>query len=109
MAPKPGGDILTLTNGTLTISDGNLGGPLIYSNLAIVTNKLVNQTMAGNPTNQLSAEFSLSTGVVSLSFRPTGAHTSTVAQGVVLQDNTGTNAAGWYFGAGQSGWFLLQQ
>ena len=44
-----------------------------------------------------------------MTFRPTGARTDTVANGVVLQDQETTNAAGWFLDTDQSGCFLLQQ
>ncbi len=108
-APGSGGNVLAFTNGTLTIGDGNLAGSLVYSNLGIVNNKLTGQTSAGNPTNYLSAEFSPGTGAMTVVFRPTGGHGNVAAKGVVLQDITGTNGAGWFLSTGQSGYFLLQQ
>jgi hypothetical protein len=99
----------TLTNGTLTISNGDLTGALIYSNLTIVGDKLANVNAAGNPPNLLEGVIAPATGVMTVTFRATGAHANTVATGVVLQDTTQTNAAGWFLGADQSGYFLLQQ
>jgi hypothetical protein len=103
-----GSSNLVLTNGTLTISNGNPADVLTYSNLAIVGGKLVN-TNLDNPTNQLEGVITRGTGVLTVTFRPTGADADTVARGAVLQDNTATNAAGWFLDAGQSGWFLLRQ
>ena len=97
---------LALTNGTLTIS--NLGSALVYSNLTIVNNRLVNDD-PNNPPNPLSGVLTPGTGVLTVTFRATGARANTVAKGVVLQDSSGTNGAGWFLGTGQSGFFLLQQ
>jgi hypothetical protein len=102
--PQTGADVLTLTNGTLTISNGNLGGALIYSNLTIAGDKLVN-----NGPGTLSGVIIPGTGVLTVTFRPAGANANTVARGVVLQDDSPTNAAGWFLGTDQSGFFLLQQ
>ena len=107
--PQAGMDALTnLTNGTLTISNVTSGSALIYSNLTIADDKLVN-TGPGNPTNQLKGVITRGTGVLTVTFRPTGARTDTVANGVVLQDQETTNAAGWFLDTDQSGCFLLQQ
>jgi hypothetical protein len=43
---------------------------------------------------------------MTLTFRPTGAKVSITAQGVLLQSDT--NAAGWFQGTNESGFFLLQ-
>jgi hypothetical protein len=103
--PQTGMDALTnLTNGTLTISNGSPGEELIYSNLTIVGDKLIN----GGP-GDLSGVITPGTGVLTVTFRPGGADRNTVAKGVVLQDNATTNAAGWFLDTDQSGYFLLQQ
>ena len=106
--PASRGNALTLTNGTLTIGNGGLADVLIYSNLTIAGDKLVN-TNLDNPTNQLKGVITPGAGIFTVTFRPTGVHTDTVAKGVVLQDDPTTNAAGWFLGADQSGYFLLQQ
>jgi hypothetical protein len=100
-----------LTNGTLTISNGGLTGALIYSNLTIAGNKLANVNAAGNPSNLLEGVITPATGIVTVTFKPTGASSDITAKGVILQDtnNASTNGAGWFIGAGQSGYFLLQQ
>ena len=99
---------LALTNGTLTISNGNLGSALVYSNLTIVNNKLVNND-PNNPPNPLSGVITPGTGILTVTFKATGASANTVAKGVVLQDTSSTNGAGWFLGTGQTGYFLLQQ
>jgi hypothetical protein len=106
--PNPGADILALTNGTLTISNGNLAAALTYSNLTITGNDLVNNE-PGNPTNQLKGTINPRTGVITITFRPTDAKSDSVAKGAILQISTQTNAAGWFLNSGQSGCFLLQQ
>ena len=106
--PQAGANIIALTNGTLTISNGNLGA-LVYSNLTIEGNKLVNNDPNSNPTNKLEGIIAPGTGILTVTFRATDAHANTVAKGVVLQDGSQTNAAGWFLGTGQSGFFLLQQ
>jgi hypothetical protein len=103
-APKGNVNNFTLTNGTLTLSNGDLVTPLVYSNLSITGDKLISPTA----------------GTLGTITGPTGAITVTVkngnktisAKGVVLQgtsDTGGTNAAGWFLGTDQSGFFLLQQ
>jgi hypothetical protein len=107
-----GSSSLDLTNGRLIISNSNPADVLTYSNLAIGDDdKLVN-TDPNNPSNQLKGVIARGTGVLTLTFRPTGADSDIVAKGVILQDNTATNAtnaAGWFLDADQSGYFLLQQ
>jgi hypothetical protein len=101
---QPGG--LMLSNVTLTISGAAQATPLVYTNFTLSSAKGSNNAV-GNPTNQLGATFTAGTGVMTLTFRPTGARTSVTAQGVVLQ-MSGTNAAGWFLGTNESGYFLLQ-
>jgi hypothetical protein len=45
---------------------------------------------------------------MTLAFRPTDARENTTAKGVVLQMGA-TNAAGWFPGTNQTGYFILQQ
>jgi hypothetical protein len=97
---------LTMSNGTLTISGAAQATNLVYTNVNVSGGKL-SYSGAGNPTNQLSAAFTASTGAMTLTFRPTGARADVVAQGVVLQLSD-TNAAGWFLGTNESGYFLLQ-
>jgi hypothetical protein len=104
--PAKDGSALNLTNATLTITNGSPADTLFYTNITIANDKLTNG--AANPTNQLSATFTPGTGMMTLTFRPTGAKASVTAHGVVLQ-NAGTNAAaGWFLGTNQSGFFLLE-
>ncbi|MGP8200734.1 MAG: leucine-rich repeat protein [Limisphaerales bacterium] len=107
--PKAGSSGLNLTNGTLIISNGGSGEVLTYSNLSIVNNKLDNQTATGNPPNLLEGAITPATGIFTVTFRPTDSHGNTVAKGVILQDDSPTNAAGWFLDADQSGSFLLLQ
>jgi uncharacterized repeat protein (TIGR03803 family) len=108
--PQAGVEALTnLTNAKLIISNSNPADFLAYSNLTMVDNKL---TASGTPPNLLEGVITRGTGVLTLTFRPTGADHDTVAKGVILQYNTATNAtnaAGWFLDADQSGYFLLQQ
>jgi len=96
---------LFLTNGTLTISNGDLASALVYSNLSIAGSKLSNDD-PGNPTNKLAVAINPANGTMTVTFRPTGSGRNTVGRGVVLQN--GTNAAGWFLGTNQSGYFLLR-
>ena len=98
---------LVLTNGTLTICSSNLADMLIYSNLTLTGDKLVNTNP--DPIHRMRGVITPATGLLTVTFRPTGASSEIVAKGVVLQDNTATNAAGWFLDSGQCGWFLLQQ
>ncbi len=108
--PQRGAQILTnLTNGTLIISNGNLTTNLIYGSLVFEGDKLVSTSPDANPTNELTSVLTPSTGILTLTFRPTGSHHSITATGVILPAATGTNAAGWFLGTNQSGYFLLEQ
>ncbi len=92
------------TNYTLTFSNGHLSTAVTYSNVTFE-----NGTLVKTPANaDLTGEISRSTGVLTLSFRPPGANHNTTATGVILQDSTETNAAGWFLGTEQSGFFLLE-
>jgi uncharacterized repeat protein (TIGR03803 family) len=102
-------DGLDLTNRTLIISNGGSGEVLTYSNLTLVNNKLDNQAAAGNPPNLLQGAVIPATGVFTVTFRPNGAKGNTVAKGVILQDGSPTNAAGWFLDNGDYGSFLLLQ
>jgi hypothetical protein len=106
--PPPTAPILQLTNGTLTIDDLGQGIQLVYTNVSMVSNKL-SWSGEGNPTNQLTATFTSGTGTMTLNFRPTGAKANITAQGVVLQNQPSSAAAGWFLGTNQSGSFLLRQ
>jgi hypothetical protein len=107
ISPSTGASALNLTNGTLTIGDGGLLDTLIYSNLSVTGEKLITN---GTPTNKLTGVITRGTGILTVTFRPTGAKADVTAKGVVLQDTSfSTNAAGWFPGASQSGYFLLQQ
>jgi hypothetical protein len=97
---------LTLSNGTMTISGAAQATNLVYTNVNVAGGKL-SYSATDNPSNQLSAAFTASTGAMTLTFRPTGARASVTARGVVLQ-MPDTNAAGWFLGTNESGYFLLQ-
>jgi PKD repeat protein len=102
-APQAGANNFALTNGTLTLSNGGLTSGLVFSNLTITGDKL------NAPGNEVTGTITPGTGVLTLTFRPSGASSDITAKGVVLQDGADTNAAGWFLGADQSGFFLLQQ
>ena len=109
MPPTAGESGLDLTNGTLTISNGNSGEVLTYNNLTIVDNKLANQAAAGNPPNLLEGTITPATGILTVTFQPTGSSKKLAAKGVVLQDDSPTNGAGWFLDTDQSGSFIMQQ
>jgi hypothetical protein len=104
----PTADATELTNGTLTLSNSGAASALVYSNISIVGGKLIN-TNTSNPSNLLKGQLAPETGVLTLTFRPTGADSDTVARGVILPDQDTTNAAGWFLDSDQSGSFLIQQ
>jgi hypothetical protein len=114
LPPAGGSPVLNLDNGagTLTVTDGN-AQPLVF-NVAFSNSTLVKVSSPGSPvpTNKLSVAFTPATGVMTATFRLTGARADTVAQGVILQNQGsqpgGTNAAGWFKGTNQTGSFLLQ-
>jgi hypothetical protein len=106
-APQSGGDALTVTNATLLISNVT-SGALIYNNVNVTDNKLT-YPESGNPPNKLTGVINPGTGVITVTFKPTGAQDNVVAKGVVLQDDQNPSAAGWFFESDQSGSFLLQQ
>jgi hypothetical protein len=96
-----------ITNGTLTIADLAQGISLVYSNVSIISNKLTYATTTNNP---LTATITSTTGAISLSFRPAGAKANITAQGVMLQNaplSPSLNAAGWFLGTNQTGYFIL--
>ena len=101
---QPGG--LSLTNGTLTISGATQTTSLVYTNVT-VSGGALSYSGANNPTNALTETINARTGAMTLTFRPTGARASSTARGVVLQMSD-TNAAGWFLGTNESGYFLLQ-
>jgi hypothetical protein len=93
---------LALTNGTLTLSNGNLGQPLIYEVSLTSSN-----TLDADPTNHLGIAINTNTGVVTVVFRPNATNTATnVATGVVLQNQT--NAFGAFRGTNQSGSLIIK-
>jgi hypothetical protein len=114
LPPATGKPVLNLANGvgTLTLADGNLAVQPLVFNVAISNAALVSVGGPGAPTNYLSVASTPATGVMTVTFRPTGARANSVAQGVVLQNQVSqpnpTNAAGWFKGTNQTGSFLLQ-
>ena len=102
--PAPATRILDMTNGTLTIMDGDLPANLVYT-VALLTNNVVTN-LTGLPTNKFSVKFTNSTGAMTVTFRPTGAATDKTVHGTVSQQST--NAAGWFQGTTHTGSILLQ-
>jgi hypothetical protein len=88
-----------LANGTLTVSNGNLLSALVISNVSVANNKIT--STSGDVTGTVA-----STGIASLTIK-TSAKAKISAKGVVLETISGTNAAGWFLGTNQSGYFLL--
>lgn len=92
----------TVTNATLSISNGGLAGGLVFSNVTIANNKLT------TPGNAVTGAITPETGVLTVTYKPAGGRTIS-AKGVILQeDNSGIDAAGWFPAGDQSGYFLLQ-
>ena len=98
--PKLPGGVLT-SSSSLIISESDWAGPLAYE--VGVTNYAV--TKISGPTNGMAVTISPVTGIVTVTFRPTGAKASLVAKGVALQQQQ--NALGWFTNSGKSGFFLL--
>jgi hypothetical protein len=106
---KAGVPVLNLTSATLFLSNGNLkGGTLIFTNINSAKNSLTN--LAGGTklgeTNYLVLAINTNNGLVTVTFKATGAKTNTVGHGTVLQNQT--NAAGYFLGTNQSGAFMLE-
>jgi hypothetical protein len=86
-------------------------GFLIYTNIG--TNRGSHNTLTnlddGNtnlsPTNHLVIAINTNSGVVIVTFQPTGMKTNIVAHGAVLQNQT--DAAGYFLGTNESGAFVL--
>jgi hypothetical protein len=104
-APAKSGSELNLSEATLTISGSDSAVPLVYTNISIANGALTSGS--GDPTNKISATFTAGTGMMTLTFRPTGGKINVTAQGVVLQSSD-ISAAGWFLGATQSGAFTLE-
>jgi hypothetical protein len=109
---KSGVPVLNLTNATLLLTNGDLtNNILLYTNIG--TNQFSRNTLTNldagdtnlSPTNHLLIAINTNNGVVTITFRETGAKTNTVAHGAVLQNQT--HAAGYFLGTNQSGSFLL--
>jgi hypothetical protein len=97
-----------MTNITLTFCSDELSSPLVFSNLALSRNHLViGGSERLNP--EISGALDPTTGFITLTARPGNNLPPIVAKGVLLQDGSSTNAAGWFPGVHQSGSFLLQQ
>ena len=100
--------VLSLTNATLVLSNGNLaGGALTFTNLNLTNNTLTNLAGKTNfgPTNYLVLAIKTNSGVVIVTFQETGSRTNTIAHGAVLQNQT--NALGAFPGANQTGSLIL--
>jgi hypothetical protein len=106
--PTGGANALTLSNATLTLSNVTTGATLIYTGVTVTGDKMV-YPETGNPPNKLTGLITPGTGVLTVTFRPTGARANVVAKGVVLPDNPDPSAAGAFLDSDQSGLFLIQQ
>ena len=103
-----GQPVLSLTNATLDLDNGNLhGGGLTFTNLNLSHNTLTNLAGKTNygPTNYLLLAANPTNGEVKVTFQATGSKTNTVGTGAVLQNQT--NAAGYFPGTNQTGSFIL--
>jgi hypothetical protein len=105
-ADATNGPVLALPQGTLTLTNGNLTPALVYEVGLSSKNQLTNQIGGSSPTNFLAIALNPSNGVLTVTFRATGAKTNTVGYGAVLQDQT--NALGAFPGTNQSGAILLK-
>ena len=92
--------VLTLTNGTLTLSDGNLLDPIV--NEVTLTNK---NLFLVDGTNGLKLTVSTGNGLVNGSFIHPQSKRLTTIKAVVLQDQT--NLQGFFLGTNDSGRILL--
>ena len=111
---KSGVPVLNLPNASLLLTNGDLtNGFLIYTNIGtnLTSHNTLTNLDAGNtnlsPTNHLAIAINTNNGVVTITFRETGAKTNTVAHGAVLQNQPQTNAAGYFLGTNESGSFIL--
>ena len=91
----------TLTNGTLTLSNGGVAGQT-FVNVKVSGNKLLSSNSV------VLGAISPGTGALTLTLKATATTPKITATGVILQDVSGTNAAGWFPGTDESGYFLLQ-
>lgn len=92
---------LALTNGTATLSDGNLGDPIV--NAVTLTNRNV---FLIDGTNSLKLTVSTANGLVNGSFIHPQSRRLTTVKAVILQGQT--NVQGFFLGTNRSGQFLLQ-
>jgi hypothetical protein len=102
--PAAGAPVLDLTNGTLTLSNGNLTTPLIYT-VGLTRGNVLTNT-GTSPTNSLAIVLNPTNGLLKVTFRAPGAKTNTVGSGAVLQNQT--NALGSFLGPNQSGAIILK-
>jgi hypothetical protein len=91
----------TLAGGTLILSNGNLAAQ-IFTNVSVTGNKLLSSDSV------VLGTIAPATGAVTLTLKATDTAPKITAKGVILQDAAGTNAAGWFPGTNESGYFLLQ-
>jgi hypothetical protein len=100
-APSPGIRILNMTNGSITLADGNLSQPI--TNLFLLTNNTI-RAMA--ITNGWTMKLSLTKGTFTGGFNHPAMGTNAPFAGALLQEQ---NFGGGYFlGTNQSGSLLLE-
>ena len=102
LRPATGTPVLNITNGTVTLSGGDLSAP-ITSEMTLGANNVV--TVTGS--NQLSITISLPNGLLHGSFVHPDTQKKTPLKGVVLQEQN--NARGFFLnGTNQSGAVILE-
>jgi hypothetical protein len=96
--------LLALTNGLVILDGGNL--PSFTNQIALASDDAITVTAAAGNTNNLALRINKSTGVIRGTFvNPSNSSQTIKVNGVLLQN--GTNAAGYFLGADQSGAFML--
>lgn len=97
----PAKPVLAITDGTVTLSGGNLGESLV-NGITLGSNNVVTTT----GTNRLSIKISSPTGLVKGTFQHPDTGKKTVLKGVVLQQQNG--ARGFFLDADKSGAVILE-
>ncbi|HWD18888.1 MAG TPA: immunoglobulin domain-containing protein [Verrucomicrobiae bacterium] len=95
--------LFNLPTAQLIISESDWAAPLNYE-IAANHNSLTPSGAPGNPTNKLAISVA-PTGVITVTFRPTGARADLTAKGAILQQQQ--NAFGWFTNKTATGFFLL--
>jgi hypothetical protein len=103
--PPPQNGLLNTTNAELTIQESDWAGALTY-NVSVTNNTVALLDSPLNATNRVSVSFAPATGIVTVTFQPTGARKTLTAKGVVLPQQQ--VSAGWFVNGTNTGYFLLQ-